>query len=504
MFKLVPSLVLVVISSIGVEVSCIGASATAQEPIESTVQPRANSLTSIQHIIILAQENRSLDSYFGALREYWVNNGYSNISFDGLPQFNPVSGAPPLKGAVPAIPGCDPANSVHCAFDKNTSFPSFHMVSECAENTSPSWNEAHNDWDPEHYTGNGPAKNNGFVFTAAYDGRVLGYFDKAGKRAMGYYDSTDLNYYYFMASNFATSDRWFHPAMSRTNINREYLIGATSGGYTKPNGSNPADSPLLKTATIFQKLQAAGITWKIYVNPASTVCTQPYTAACLMKYSYLSNFTFAQTVVAKFPQNIVPISQYFTDVANGTLPQVALIEPASAAGFDEHGSDTDKTPINIQRGANYVAKIINTLMDSPSWLSSVFILTYDESGGLYDHVSPQKMPSPDGIKPLDLTSGDICTTITGPTCDFVYTGYRVPLIVISPFARKHYVSHTVADYTAILKFIETRFGLTPINNRDAAQMNMTEFFNFAAPPWIKPPTPPVQATNGACYLNTLP
>ena len=72
---------------------------------------------------------------------------------------------------------------------------------------------------------------------------------------------------------------------------------------------------------------------------------------------------------------------------NGTLPQVAQIEPASAAGLDEHGSDTDQYPINIQLGANYVSSLINALMTSVSWKDSVFILTYDEFGGLYDHVA---------------------------------------------------------------------------------------------------------------------
>jgi phospholipase C len=89
-------------------------------------------------------------------------------------------------------------------------------------------------------------------------------------------------------------------------------------------------------------------------------------------------------------------------------------------------------------------------------------------------------------------------------CDFVYTGYRIPLIVVSPYTRRNYVSHTVADLTAILKLIETRFKLPALNNRDAAQMDMTEFFDFNNPPWMTPPTPPVQATNGACYLNKLP
>jgi phospholipase C len=143
-------------------------------------------------------------------------------------------------------------------------------------------------------------------------------------------------------------------------------------------------------------------------------------------------------------------------------------------------------------------------MNSSSWKSTAFILTYDEFGGIFDHVSPQKAVSPDGIKPKDLLPGDICTTSTGPTCDFVYTGYRVPLIVISPYSKKHYVSHTVADSTAILKLIETRFNLASLTKRDAAQMNMTEFFDFAHPSWMTPPTPPVQNTSAPCYLNKLP
>jgi phospholipase C len=101
-------------------------------------------------------------------------------------------------------------------------------------------------------------------------------------------------------------------------------------------------------------------------------------------------------------------------------------------------------------------------------------------------------------------TSDICTTATGPDCDFTYTGYRLPLIVVSPYAKKHYVSHTVMDLTAILKLIETRFGVASLTKRDAAQKTMTEFFNFNVPPWMTPPTPPAQTTSGSCYLNQLP
>ena len=131
------------------------------------------------------------------------------------------------------------------------------------------------------------------------------------------------------------------------------------------------------------------------------------------------------------------------------------------------------------------------------------IFTYDEGGGFYDHVSPQPMPSPDGIAPLDLVPGDVCDstgTTGGGTCDFTWTGYRVPLIVISPFAKKNYVSHTVFDYTAILKLIETRFNVPALTKRDAAQADMSEFFDFVNVPWVTPPTPPVQATAGQCTL----
>jgi phospholipase C len=223
-----------------------------------------------------------------------------------------------------------------------------------------------------------------------------------------------------------------------------------------------------------------------------------------VKLSYVQNFAWGQTIPTQYPQNIAPISQYFTDLQNGTLPQVVQIEPATDAGLDEHPSDSDSAASNSQTGANYVSSLINGLMQSSSWKDSVFVLTFDEFGGFYDHVSPQPTVSPDGIKPVDLLPGDVCTKSTGPLCDFTYTGYRVPLIVISPYAKKNFVSHSVSDLTAILKLIETRFNVGSLTKRDAAQADMEEFFDFNNPPWTTPPTPPTQNTSGACYLNKLP
>src|SRR5262249_43070356 len=142
----------------------------------------------------------------------------------------------------------------------------------------------------------------------------------------------------------------------------------------------------------------------------------------------------------------------------------------------------------VQRGSAYVKTLVDALMASPYWKDSVFILYWDEFGGFYDHYPPQPMPSPDGIAPSDLTPGEVCTVKTGPGCDFTTTGYRTGMILISPFSRKNFVSHTVRDSTAVLKLIETRFGLPNLTARDAAQADMSEFFDFDNAPWMTPPT----------------
>lgn len=480
---------------------------SANESLTATFQA-IQSLNVLNHIIFMAQENRSLDHYFGQLRAYWKAHGFADRSFDGLPQFNPTRGLAPLYGPAPSNPGCDPAYAppADCTVDNaSPQISSYSLITECVENPSPAWNECHVDWNLDDPVSATPTLD-GFVWTAAHDSRNMNpmFYDTNGLRVMGIYGPTDLNYYYFMASEFATSDRWFSPTMTRTASNREYLIAGTSQGDAYPIGSDPEDQSLLTAPTIFQELQAAGMSWKIYVNTNNTTCASNPTPQCLLTLSYVQNFQWGQTIPADYPQNITTMTQYFADVQNGTLPAVAIIEPASAAGLDEHGSDSDQYPINIQLGANYVSSLIDALMTSVSWKDSAFILTYDEFGGFYDHVAPQAEVSPDGIKPQDLMPGDICTGATGPTCDFTYTGYRLPLLVISPYAKKHYVSHTVRDTTAILKLIELRFKLKALTKRDASQKSMAEFFDFNKPPWMTPPSPPAQNTNGACYLNHLP
>jgi phospholipase C len=170
-------------------------------------------------------------------------------------------------------------------------------------------------------------------------------------------------------------------------------------------------------------------------------------------------------------------------------------------------SGTTKPPtgcgIHIQVGAKYVSDIMNALMASSSWQDSVFVLTFDESGGIYDHVPPQRAVPPDDIAPryrTDPTTGATTDTLSG----FHMTGGRIPFLLISPFARKHYVSNTVMDFTAVLKLIEERYGLQPLTRRDAAQPSMTEFLDFDNPPWMTPPNPPAQPVNLPCDRTRLP
>lgn len=446
---------------------------------------RKADISRINHVIILLQENRSFDHYFGHLADYWSANGYSAEPFDGEP-------------SDASNPGTD-----------GSTVSAYHLATTCVENPSPSWNESHGDWNHEDPTSS-TAKLDGFIRTAATErspSTGLPYNDSKGIRVMGYYTDRELPYYYFMASNFGTSDRWFSPVMTRTQPNRMYLYAATSHGHAYP--LTPT-SGQLTDKTILQVLQDSGISWKIYAHPDGNGCSKP---SCLWAQSYMNQFTYSNTILQKYPQNLAPISQYRSDAQNGTLPQVAFIEPASESSLDEHPSDDDVAPQlapNVESGSAYAASLVNALMASPSWKDSAFFLSFDEAGGFYDHVAPQPAVSPDGIPPSDLVTSpslDICAAGNGAggyTCDFTLTGYRVPLIVISPYAKKHYVSHTVADYTAMLKFIEARFNLPSLTARDAAQMDMTEFFDFVNEPWATPPTPPAQPTNGQCYLDHLP
>jgi phospholipase C len=536
--------------------------ANAGAPIPPANTPQ--DITAINHVVFMLQENRSFDSYFGQLGAYRARNGYGAATdVDGLPPSaaNPRDDGTAIgsfhmqsacaENATPDwleshgdfnldVPGSDvftgdgyvhnaegmsqfmgmvtqqqnAMGSIQVTPQQTTNYYLFSAV-----HTTP--------WGPLYVqpplavatvtvtndtvtkTPSAPVVTTppGVTFTATPSSVTAGQpvtlqwsvpgatevmvntlWDQEGRRAMGYYTDADLPYYYFMASNFATSDRWFASVPGNSPVNRIYEYAATSHGFVHTIGTY--DSNTVKN--IFQLLQEAGITWKVYYTDDPAQPGVPHTM--------LTRF---QPFASQHLDRLVPKDQYFTDLQNGTLAQVSFIE--ELPGYDEHPGAELLGDIhsgnNNQAGAQYAAKFINALMSSQYWKDSVFFLSFDEAGGFYDHVPGQPAVQPDGIPPQDLEPKDTNNII--PPADFTRTGFRVPLLVVSPFAKKSYVSHTVADNTAVLKFIETRFNLPSLTNRDKAQPDLTEFFDFKNPPWMTPPTPPEQPVNLPCDVTNL-
>lgn len=401
------------------------------------VIPSGDLNSSIKHVVIYMQENRSFDNYFGRLGAYRQKRG---------------------------IPGqIDGLNLDRVIFDPyGHEIRPFHFESVCHEPVSPSWNESHYS---AHMTRDGYLMDR-FALTT---GSVPQVFDLHGTRVMGYYDERDLPFYYELASQFATSDRTFSALMSSTAPNRQYLFAASSFGHVKPDGrTEPAR---WDQKTIFDLLNEAGITWRYYDSDDSV---------------FLAAFRIWNDLPSR--ENVRPISEYYEILSRPTadqdLPQVVFLERYG-------NSDLDERPgVNIQLGAQVTESHVRALMNSTAWPNSVFFFTYDEAGGMADHVPPIPAIKPDDIAPM-LEPGHL-------PGEFNETGFRVPFVVISPWAKRHYVSHTPRDFTSILAFIQTRFNLPPLTRRDAAQPSMLEFFDFSSPQLLNVPPLPAQPANGVC------
>lgn len=486
----------ILVSCDGIRSSDQSSASPPPAPTPPPPPPPTPTLTnSVNHIIFLAEENRSFDHIFGRLNDY-----------RSAPPFN----LPPSVNGIPD--SCSASNSdwtVSCgamnmspnsAGVPTTPIYAFHLKTGCIEGLSPDWIAAHWDFNLEDPTSNTPGTEgiptnapDGFVLSAASAALANSENDVAGIRAMGFYTGQDLPYHYWLATEFATSDAWFNPAPTRTQPNRYYMMGATSGGYAYPLS---AGEPLIQSKTIFEELQAAGISWKIYTQLAGG-------------YTYADAFAGFQNQLSNSP-NVVQdptFSQFISDAQSGNLPAVTFLDKPDA---DEKPNGTAE---NIQDGVAETRQLIDAVMYGPSWKDSVIIFTFDEGGGLYDHVPPPTdVPSPDGIKPVD-----ICTGPNDPRCayaslthsappydadgDFTRYGFRVPLVVISPFTKSGYVSHVTTDYTAWLKFVEERFSLKPLTARDgwSNTSDMSDFFDYQNPPWTTPPQNPPTDPGMACY-----
>jgi phospholipase C len=406
----------ILVGAIALISAAMTSSAVAHEH-SGRAAPSAPQVQRVQHIVVLMQENRSFDSYFGALQR-----------------------APgrASRAKAPATTG-NPNPT-----DPTQKIAPFHQSANCeVADLNHEWTGTHNEIDNGRMDG--------------FTGQNVVPADPTGSRAMGYYDATDLPFYYRLARTFGIGDRYFASVPGPTYPNRFYLLAGTSFGHIE-NDFPPAGG--WTQPSIFGRLQQAGISWKVYEAQFPTA-------------------SFFADVKAHMDQ-VQPLSQYFADAAAGTLPQVAFVEPTYIGTVTEESDE--HPPANIQVGQQFTASITDALMKSPNWPSSAFFLTYDEHGGYYDHVAPPPAPIPDGIPPM-----------LGPAdtpAAFDHYGVRVPFVVMSPFSKPHFVSHRVSDHTSILAFIERRFGLAPLTQRDAKANALLDYFDFAHPTFRKPPRLP--------------
>jgi phospholipase C len=428
--------------------------------------PQSKGLETLEHIIFTMQENRSFDHYFGKMPEYRRKNN--------IPGADDIDGWP-ADASNPALQDVGVGNSIDPSKPPVTPY---HISTQCHENLSCTWNESHRNWNFFEPSSDAP-KLDGFVAVAgrwsrANRGASPTPVDFAGRRAMGFYTEEDIPFYYALASQFAMSDRHFCSLLSHTLPNRLYLLGGSSFGHINSLRPEEGDT-IIRANSIFDVLDEAGISWKIYMRDKDVPGS----------FTFYSGFTGYNRKGGKANPNIVDAEQFFADAASGNLPKVAMIESGVNTGLDEHPRN------DVQAGVAYMSRFFRALMKSPVWTKSAMILTYDEHGAFYDHVVPPKAVKPDDMEPVFPNTGDVRAA-------FDRLGFRVPLVVVSPWVKKHFVSHEVTDHTSILKLIERRFNLPPLTKRDGAANDFSAMFDFNQMSWEQPPELPEQPTDGVC------
>ena len=549
-------------------------SVTATGTVTVTVNP-GSLHSSVNHIIFLMQENRTFDHYFGMLNPYRQLNNF-NVGDDGV-TYN-VDG---IEDKLASVTNVD---------DEGDVFTLFKLKSTCIDDDSASWLPSFGSVNRYNFSLTRPINMDGFVHTAEGYAKHCAdpaskcqggqFTDLVGQRAMGYYDQDYLNYYYYMASQFALSDRWFSPVASESIPNRlATMTGGTTQGLVWDPGKND-NLPQLQIETIFYELDNAkpSVSWKIYYSTTDDNCPagnntcgagQPLgkmPSTSFRYFAYSTQYVHSKTQGQCNPPTqssgpavgdpnddfcidtarIAPISQFIADMNNKSLPSFAWVEPGYSHTDEHPGSGQ-----SILVGQAAVANLLNIFMASPSWRDSIFFLSYDEGGGPYDHVPPVPGHTNDFTDPSLGINTDISSIAVNPDsyfpcppptlpnppgpatlhCDLhtvpfadpgvnatdaaaiqgfaAQLGFRMPNMVVSPFVRRHYVSHIPMDHTAIIKLVETRFlhGKS-LTARDGAQPDLMDFFDFSNVPWLTPPNTvpapydPKQAA-ATCTANSM-
>ena len=364
----------------------------------------------IDHFVVVLQENRSFDHYFQALPEF---------------------GQPDVDVAKESFDNSDPSGEGEIVHP-------FLLKDPCVEDIPHNWVAVH------HQLADG--KMSGFLAAA----------NPEGKRALGYYDATTLNYYYALANTFAIGDRYFAPVPGPTFPNRMYFLSASSFGHAK-NTAPPARD---EERTLFHQLEQKKLSWVVY-SAGSTFEDDMY-----------------PRLRSEQGQHFRDISEFYADALAGRLPFFAWVESTFEGPLptDEHA------PANVQVGQAFAARVIASVMNSTTWNRTALFLTYDEHGGFFDHVPPPRACPPDDEPPR-------MAGLSSAT-RFDQLGPRVPFIVVSPFAKAHYVSHRVHSHSSVLRLVQARAELPALTARDANSEPPFDFFDFEHPPFSIPPNLP--------------
>jgi phospholipase C len=269
---------------------------------------------------------------------------------------------------------------------------------------------------------------------AQYDlGQVDGWLRSGAndEYALGYYLQDDLAFWGAAAHDWTVCDRYFAPILGPTYPNRLYQHAGTTDRIVNSTATS-------KLPTIWDRLAAAGLKGTYYFGDI------PFTAIWGNAYVGISR----------------PYIEFLADCASGNLPQVSFVDPRFG-GEDQGTSNDDHPHADVRVGERFLADVYHAVTRSPSWKNTVLVINYDEWGGFFDHVPPPLGPD---TQPL-----------------FERRGFRVPALIVSPFARRGQVAHDVYDHTSVLKLIEWRWGLAPLQPRDAGARNLAEALDFSAP-----------------------
>jgi phospholipase C len=277
--------------------------------------------------------------------------------------------------------------------------------------------------DPDHSYDGGRIQYNG--------GKCDGFLrtSQADLYAIGYYTAADLPFLGRAARDWTVCDRYFSALMASTWPNRAYEHCGVTPALNDPNVT-------LRLPTIWDRLAENGVTGKSY---------------------YATGTPFLSNWGEKYKSIIRPHSEFLEDCKNGRLPHVAYVDPPRKG--DREGLSSDYHPFGDVRAAEWwVNEVYNATTRSKAWRSTVLVITFDEWGGFFDHVRPP-------------VARDVAENLT-------LRGFRVPCLVISPFARRRHVSHTVFDHASILRMIEWRWDLKPLSVRDRYANNLATVLNF--------------------------